>query len=323
MTVRSRQTWAALLLYVSVAVAVGFTDHRVRRFADHVVTTYIPEVVQGTAEPPGRYRVLAPFMIDAAQRAIGASPLITFLVIRLALIYAALVATHVYLRRWYDAFSAVGGTLLLAALLPLTFTNSWAHPDSMVELLLFTGGCIAIAGRRDAWFVAWLVAAAFNRETSAFLLILWAWDRLASGSWPAVWLRVAGVGALWVGITGGIRWARGFAHYQYWMLPTNLDNLIPLPANFDPYVRVSGYMWVILSLTLLGLATLGVRRCGFSSYFGRALGVACLLLATGVTISSVIESRIFTPLLPLLLPAALAGLGAASNETGSVSETPG
>ena len=56
--------------------------------------------------------------------------------------------------------------------------------------------------------------------------------------------------------------------------------------------------------------------------FGRALGVACLLLATGVTISSVIESRIFTPLLPLLLPAALAGLGAASNETGSVSETP-
>lgn len=314
MAARSRQTWAALVLYVSVAVALGFMDHRVRRFAEHAVTTYIPEVVQGTADPPGRYRVLAPFLIDGMQRVVGGSPLITFLIIRLLVIYAALVATHVYLRRWYDSFAAVCGTLLLAALLPLTFTNSWAHPDSMFELLLFTGGCIAIVDRRDGWFVAWLVAAALNRETSAFLLILWAWNRLASGDWAVAWLRVAGIGALWAGITGGLRWVRGFEHYQYWMLPTNLANLIPLPANFDPYVRVSGYMWLLLSLTILGFAALGVRRSGSCSYFGRTLGVAGLLLVTGLAISSTIESRIFIPLLPLLLPAALAGIGAAPAE---------
>ena len=322
MTARSRQTGAALILYVSVAVALGFVDHRVRRFADHAVTTYIPEVVRGTAEPPGRYRVLAPFLIDGVQRVVGGSPLVTFLLIRLVVIYAALVTTHVYLRRWYDSFAAVGGTLLLAALLPLTFTNSWAHPDSLFELLLFTGGCIAIVDRRDGWFIVWLVAAALNRETSAFLLILWAWNRLASGAWRVAWLRVGGVGALWVGITGGIRWVRGFEHYQYWMLPTNLANLIPLPANFDPYVRVSGYMWLLLSLTVFGFAALGVRRFGFSSYFGRTLGVASLLLMTGLMISSTIESRIFTPLLPLLLPATLAGIGAVPAGLGASPEAP-
>ena len=310
MTAKSRQAWSALLLYVGVAVALGFVDHRVRRFADHAVTAYIPEVVSGTAEPPGRYRILAPFFIDAVQGAVGLPPLITFLVVRLAVIYAALVAMHFYLRHWYDSFTAMAGTLLLSALLPLTFTNSWAHPDSMFELLFFTGGALAIARRRDGWFVAWLVVAALNRETSAFLLLLWMWDRLGTSAWPAAASRIAIVGALWAGITGGIRWARGFAHYQYWMLPANLASLRPLPANFDPYVRVSGYMWLLLSGTLVALAALGTRRVGISTYFGRSLGVACLLLATGLTISSVIESRIFTPLFPLLLPAALAGLGA-------------
>jgi len=310
MTVRSRQTWAALLLYVSVAVAVGFTDHRVRRFADHVVTTYIPEVVQGTAEPPGRYRVLAPFLIDAAQRAIGASPLITFLVIRLALIYAALVATHVYLRRWYDAFSAVCGTLLLAALLPLTFTNSWAHPDSVVELMLLAAGCALIVSKRDGWFSAVLVVAAFNRETSAFLLLLWAWERLAeSRSWPML-IRVAGVGSAWWAVFLGLRWVRGFASYEYWMLPRNIAAFAPLPDNFDPYVRISGLLWLCLAAPLLVLAVAGVRRVGWSSYFGRTTIVAGSLLVTGFLISSVLESRIFVPLLPLLIPPALVGLGA-------------
>jgi cyanate permease len=93
------------------------------------------------------------------------------------------------------------------------------------------------------------------------------------------------------------------------MLPTNLASLMPLPANFDPYVRVSGYMWLILTIPLMTFAVHGVRQTGWSSYFGRAVCVAASLLVVGFAISSVIESRIFTPLFPLLLPAAMAGLG--------------
>lgn len=300
----------AFAIYLSLAVALGFMDHRVRRFPDHVMTTYVPQVVQGTAEAPGRYRVLAPFLIDAAVRATGAPPMIVFLVLRLSAIYAALVAMHLYLRRWYPSTIAFGGTALLAALLPLTFTNSWAHPDSMVELVLFTAGCTALVARRDGWFLALLILGALNRETSGFLLVLWAWQRLSS-EWSRRMLgRVAGVGAAWVAVFAGLRWLRGMAHYDYWMLPTNLAVLAPLPANYDPYVRVSGYMWLALSIPLVALAVSGARRFGWSSYFGRTVGVAGLLLVVGFVISSVIESRIFTPLFPLLLPAALAGAGA-------------
>jgi hypothetical protein len=304
-----RSDWYAFALYVSLAVAVGFTDHRVRRFAEFVVSTYVPEVVQGTADAPSRYRVLAPFVIDAATRTSTVPPLITFLVLRLLCIYAGLVATHVYLRRWYAPAFALLGTTLLAALLPLTFTNSWAHPDSMVEIVLFTAGCAAVVAKRDGWFLALLMLAALNRETSAFLLLLWAWQRLASERSMSMLRRIAFVGSAWVAVFVGLRWIRGFATYDYWMLPTNLASLIPLPDNFDPYVRVSGYMWLVLTIPLMSFAVVGVRQTGWSSYFGRAVWVAASLLLVGFTISSVIESRIFTPLFPLLLPAAMAGLG--------------
>lgn len=309
MSFLTRTDRKAFLIYLSLAVALGFTDHRVRRFADFVVTTYVPAVVDGSAEAPGRYRVLAPFVIDAATDVTGAPALIVFLVLRLVFIYAALVTTHVYLRRWYSSGSSLAGTAVAAAMLPLTFTNSWAHPDSMVELVLFTAGCAAIAARREGWYLALLLLAALNRETSGFLLALWAWHRLAGDRTRAMIFRVSAVAAGWFAVYAGLRWFRGFVHYEYWMLPTNLSALVPLPANYDPYVRVSGYMWLILSVPLLAFAAAGARRVGWSTLIGRAIGVAGLLLVVGFTISSVIESRIFTPLFPLLIPGALAGLG--------------
>ena len=236
-----------------------------RRFPDYVVTTYVPQVVQGTADAPGRYRVLAPLVIDAITTATGGSPMIVFLVVRFWLIYAALVAVHLFLRNWFAPLVATGGTSLLAALLPLTYTNSWAHPDSVVELLLVSAGCSLIVSKRDAWFSIVLIVAAFNRETSGFLLLLWAWSRLAEARSPAMLLRVAGVAGAWLAVFIGLRWFRGFASYEYWMLPHNLGALLPLPANFDPYVRISGVLWLFLSVPLFVLAFAGIARAGWSS----------------------------------------------------------
>jgi hypothetical protein len=304
-----RIDWYAFLIYVSVAVSLGFTDHRVRRFAEYVVTEYIPAVVGGHADAPARYRVLAPFLLDAAIRASGGHAMLVFLALRLAVIYAALVVTHLYLRRWYTGGTAFAGTVLLAALLPLTFTNSWAHPDSMVELALFAAACWAIAGGREAWFLGLLIVASLNRETSGFLLVLYAWNRLAASRSMPTLARVAANAGVWLAIFVGLRWLRGFVHYSYWMLPANVASIVPLPANFDPYVRISGFMWLVLTLPLLGLAVSGARRAGWSSFMAQSVGVGVFLLVVGFLISSVIESRIFVPLLPLLLPAALAGMG--------------
>jgi len=69
----SRSDGWCLLLYVTLAVATGFADLRMRTHTDHVVKVYIPGVVAGTETAPGKYRVFAPMLIDGLARATGAS----------------------------------------------------------------------------------------------------------------------------------------------------------------------------------------------------------------------------------------------------------
>jgi len=78
-----------LLVYATLAVAIGFVDVRMRPHTDHVVASYIPGVVAGTESAPGLYRVLAPFTIDAAARMTGASLLATWHASRLLFLFAA------------------------------------------------------------------------------------------------------------------------------------------------------------------------------------------------------------------------------------------
>ena len=295
--------WLARVLFASVAVALAFLDVRVRRFPDHVVTKYIPGVLDGTYGAPGIYRILVPYSIDFLARVTAIEPLAVFLATRLMVIYAALVATHVYLRQWYSAPVAIGATLGVAALLPLTFTNSWAHPDSFPELLLFTLGCLAVARRWDWLFWPTLVLATFNRETSGFLVLLWGCYRLP-GSWSrGDVFRFTAFGATWAAIFGGLRLLRGLQHYQYLMLWENLAVLKLLPEGYDPYTRVSGYFWLVLLVPAAFLAWRGTRGEDTPSFMRRALPVAAMFVVTAFLISAVIESRIFLPMFPLLLPA--------------------
>ena len=103
-------------------------------------------------------------------RVSGADPMHVWLVGRLCWFLLAWFATHAYLRTWFDVRTSILGTATVAALLPTTYTNSWAHPDHVPELALFTLGCLAAARRDDFWFAVVLLLATLNRETAVFLL---------------------------------------------------------------------------------------------------------------------------------------------------------
>lgn len=301
----SRQDRLALVVYISVAIAIGFTDYRVRPGfqQDYGLVKYIPGVLDGTYGPPANYRVLAPYSIDLFIRFTGLPPLIGFVVARLLVIYAALVTTHLYLRHWYSAAASVGGTLGVAALLPLTFTDGWAHPDSFPELFLFTLGCLLIARKQDVVFLFVLVLATLNRETAAFLVLLWASYRLAGDRSHATIGWAAGYALTWALVFAGLRWYRGLQHYDYVMLRENWEGLKPAGAEFDPYRRVFGLFWLVLLAAPVWLAVKAALAHEAPTFMRRALLVAGAFLLTCCTISKVIEARIFLPMFPLLLPA--------------------
>jgi len=299
-----RTDFSCLLLYLTLAVAIGFADTRMRAYPMHQVDTFIPAVVAGTESAPAKYRVLAPFLDDSLARMTNASPKTVWYFSRLVWIFLAFALTHLYLRTWFPPGAAAGGVTLVAATLPLTFTNSWSHPDHIPELALFMLGAMAIARNSDRLFAVALAAAALNRETSVFLVLLYVAAEPLSR-------RRLGRAALfafeWFVIYAGLRFARGIEHYDYWQAARNLSDLgIPLPADlYDPYYRLYAYFGIVLFGPMLYLALGPGRRPGFP---GRALLVVPVVTIVAFCFSNIIEARIFTPVYALVLPGVMFGL---------------
>jgi hypothetical protein len=302
---RMARAWLWLIpFYVALATATGFADYHTRLNPDLGFTKYVPEVVSGTAEPPGRYRVLAPLLFDRFERASHWAPVTNWLVFRWTCLLLALLAGHVYLRTWFGDGEAALGNALLTALLPLTFTNSWPNPDQFTELALFTFACACIA--RDWWwaFLAAVAVNALNRETSAFLVLLFA---IAGPMDRRRLSRAAVAAAVWGAITLGLRWRLGFVPYDPWHLASNLASLVPMGPGFPGYKRIFGWFFLILLAPCFLLATRHWPRQPRMARMAAAL-VAPLFVLTGTLFSSTLESRIFTPILPLLAPSMLFAL---------------
>jgi hypothetical protein len=300
-----RKDTLCLILYVTIAIAAGFADLRMRAHTDKVVADYIPGVVANTESAPGAYRVLAPLLVDEVATFTGVSLLTAWYATRLAWFYVALCCFHLYLRTWFSAEHAFAGVALTAATLPLTFTNSWPHPDSIPELTLFTLAAAAIARRRDLWFALALAAAAFNRETSVFLVLLYAVARPLTRRHAAA----TGLFALeWASIYAGLRVVRGLRHYAYWQVARNWADLGLLPAAYDPYYRAYAYFVIALFGPMLYLALRHLSRPDVPAFPRRALLVVPVFVAVAFMFSNLIETRIFTPLYTLIVPGAMFSL---------------
>lgn len=299
--------FATLLpLYLAAATALGFVDFHVRTHPDRSYQ-YSAGVVAGTEDPPGRYRILAPYAFEGLSQLTGLADSTSWILFRWLCLFAALCATHLLLTSWFTASEAAAGNVLLAAMLPLTFTNSWANPDQFTELLLVTLACACIV-RSWNWALAVVLAlSAFNRETSAFLVLLF----LVAGPLEKrrlIW--AAGLAALWLAIAIGLRLALGFVPYNPWQAGQNIRYLGLLGPGYDVYYRA--YAWFVVVL-LVPLIWISARQWRLQPKFVRAATaiVVPLYLVVAFLFTSIIETRVFTILLPMLIPGVMHALFAA------------
>lgn len=289
--------WAvALPIYFMVATAIGFIDYRARASPVRGFDGYPQTVVANTEEPPGKYRVLSPFLFEGMVAATSAERVVVWVGFRWLCAFAALIATHLLLTTWFSAAQAIAGSLLSSVLLLLTFTNSWPHPDHLMEWALSAAAMAAMVRRREAVFGGALLLAALNRETSAFLWLLYAVSRPWSRSHA---IHALTFGAAWAAVYAGLRVWRGAAWYDPWQVTRNIEFLGLLPGNFDPYFRAYAWFGVVL---VAPVAWLGWRSWARQPRFTRSalLVVIPSFLVTAFCFSSIIEARIFTPLIPIL-----------------------
>jgi hypothetical protein len=298
-----------LPLYLAIATAVGFVDFRVRPGInfEHAFTTYVPAVLSGTEAPPAKYRVLAPHAYAALARWTGLEARDAWFVFRWLCLLAALIAGHALFRTWFETGPAVAGNALAVVLLWLTFTGGYPHPDHLMELFLFTLGCACVARGWDLGFVAVLAISALNRETSAFLLPLFLFARVLDRR-HLTWTAVAAVA--WLGVTVLLRWRLGWVPYDPMRAAENFTAMTaPSPEIVvrDLYYRIFPWFFVILVVPVL--VAIGLSWSRQPRYARVAAGIVTpALLLTGFLFSNVIESRIFTPVIPLLVPGLLFAL---------------
>jgi hypothetical protein len=301
-----RVGWRALVVLVLLSVASGFADLRMRSYPARSYSEFIPKVVAGSADAPERYRVLVPFTVEAFRTVTGLGPAGAWHTTRLILFFLGYLTFFVYLRTWFSPSFALLGTAIVAGTWPLTLTNSWAHPDHVAELVLFTAGCMAIARQQTGMLVLVLAVATLNRETAVFLVPTY----LLSGVIrPARVVTSALLGGVWLAIYGGLRLWRGAVGYDYFQFARNVDFLRLLPENYDPYYRAYGYFALLLFGGLLAVAVHDAAPR--DTFITRALWVVPLFGAVAFSISSIIETRIFTPLYPLIMPAVMSALASA------------
>jgi hypothetical protein len=296
-----------LPLYLVIAAAVGFVDHRVRVYGDKAYTEVVPATVDGTAPAPGRYRILAPYAYVHLKTAFHMQPDNAWIVFRWLCLVAAMAAGHLLYRTWFSEGVALGANALVAALLPLTFTNSVGVPDHFIELFLFTLGCACIVRGSVGAFLVVLFLAALNRETSFLLVMVLAVSAPLSRK-RLIWIGVAA--ALWAGVYVGLRWWLGFAAYDPMEIGNNIGRLFTWPGfawQRDLYYRAFGWFFVAL---LAAPAVIIARTWSAQPRFVRgAVGIVTpVFVAIGVTFSSVMEPRIFTPLIPLVVTGILFAL---------------
>ena len=318
-TLSSRRDWLAFALYGSAALGLAFVDYAARGNPAYVVERFIPAVLSGSYEAPFIYRPLAPWLIQTVTSLCGLSPIAGLVLVRLAGLLTAFVTFHVYVRAWYPSGVALAATLTMAALLPLTFTNSWPVPGTYLELTLFSLGCLAIARGRDGLFAVVFIVAAFNRETSAFLGLLWAVVRFRALEHRTWLLRGAALGAAWVAVFAGLRLAWGFRPYKFLVLWQNLDYLQVFDSTIEVRLRIFGWFWLAILAVPTVLAVRGARLPDAPPMARDATGVALVFIATCLVTASIVETRVLVPVFPLLAPAAL---HFATTQTGSLLRRP-
>ena len=101
-----RQWAAAIPIYLLIATAIGFADFRMRAHPARGYEAYPQAVVANTEEPPGKYRVLAPYVFEGAVAATGADRQVLWVAFRWVTLFAGLLATHVLLTTWFSSSPA-------------------------------------------------------------------------------------------------------------------------------------------------------------------------------------------------------------------------
>jgi len=136
---------------------------------------YHQAIIAGTADSPHRYRVLAPFAVQAAFAPTSAGSIgVAYVTAHMITLPTMLLMMFVWFKRWVGGSAALVGVLFVAAYSPIMF-GVGAYGISLytpVEVIFLIAGLMWLtSGRGGVVFGVIVALATLNRETAILLVI--------------------------------------------------------------------------------------------------------------------------------------------------------
>jgi len=268
-------------------------------------------MLAGSAFTPNQFRVLSFLLPEAIHRMLGFSLVFSYLAQRFLVLALLLCLLHRYLRQWLDDAQAMAGTLLFAAIQPVTGMDM-IQPAEPLNVLLFILGFWAIHRGRLLPLAAVLVLGTLNKESIAFLVpcyLLFNWGRkprqtllMETAMLTALFAVVWSVVRLYYNQLYGVPLGIYEPQFDY-----NMQILL-IPAFVEAWnVLRHGNLWVArpyLALWLYGVLWVlpFLRFREKPLFFRRLMPIIPVFLLAHLFVGRFDETRLFLPLFPLLIP---------------------
>lgn len=222
----------------------------------------LEELRTGVALLPAAYRVLVPWLVNAAYQlitAVGGQQFATPDTTR-ALFFGLEVIAHVgawlaftaLLARYFDPRQHPVYLYGLSLLIVLPFNSSLPrpvpiyYPYDTTALVFFTTGLLLIRQQRWAWYYPLFVLATLNRETSAALTVVYLLVAFRDTPPRILAAHIGAQAAIWLGIRAALHTLYGgnAGDPLWYFLDLNLFSLL-VPYSLTTVLSSSGFLWLL------------------------------------------------------------------------------
>jgi hypothetical protein len=322
--VRGSALWGEIAFYIVVAVFAYFLMEFRFALNQEFPFARLQDLVDFRASTPFQYRILVPALargllamglpfietVDSAFRFIEWSSLLLVAVVFRAYLRCFAGRAHVATLAAFSIFYVLPFSFIIPRRIALWF------PWDIPSVLLFTLGLLLLYRRKWFWYYAVFAVATLNRETTCFLIIVYAFTAWGNERGKTIALHVTAQAVLWLGIKAILYWAfsgssgaglfethhigRDVTH-----LSTNIEFLLE-PRNYPLLFSAVGFVWIPAVLFYRQLRDPFLRR---------AMWVAAPFFAGMMYVSNIYEMRIYGELIPVFLAPALVILTGASADS--------
>lgn len=269
------------------------------------VESYMFGITEQTASGPYVYRVLIPYLL------LGTKTVLTFIsftgidfLLKVLLLTICQVYLFYYLRIFFSSLVSIMGVVILDVLLSFTFSSimgpSVVETADIFNLAIFILALFTLQKNKFVLFLLLIFVGTFNRETTWFLLpVLFLNDFKNKKGFYRTMIAFVVIAVPYFGL-------RLLIHSDDagWFTVEKFSQNIPfLSGGFTTKALIANFHTAIFLLPLIILTCINFKK--HPDFLRTTIYVTPLFIVVHYLLGSIIETRLWLPLVIILLPTSL------------------